>query len=167
MHYTIEILDDYLRGELPADRDVLVHAHLDTCADCTALYNEAAAVRDWIRAAATKEELEFPSIVKARVWEQIRNAAPSPLDRLRAFWRPAAAASAALVAVVAVVAIPIVHHVPAGVAASYLLEEHAAETSGNPLADRGLIAPASTGSRSLSLIDAADSANSALGSGGN
>ena len=55
-------------------------------------------------------------------------------------------AAVSVVALVAYLSLPIVHPgagMPAGVAAAYLLEEHAAESSGNPLADRGLIVQAS------------------------
>jgi hypothetical protein len=58
--------------------------------------------------------------------------------------------------------VPAVHggSQPAGVAATYLLEEHAALASDNPLADRGLIVPASVveGQQTTGLIDADDTA---------
>jgi predicted anti-sigma-YlaC factor YlaD len=165
MHYNADILDDYLHGALGPERDATIHAHLETCAQCRALYDEAAQVRDWLRAAARAEEREFPSLIKARVWEAVRNA-PAPVsfaDRLRALWRPMIAVPvAAAIAVFAYVGIPGVHgngqH--AGVAATYLLEEHAALASDNPLADRGLIVPASVvdGEQNTGLIDTNDSA---------
>jgi anti-sigma factor RsiW len=165
MHYNADTLDDYLHGALGPERDATIHAHLETCAPCSALYDEAAQVRDWLRAAARAEEREFPSLIKARVWEAVRNA-PAPMsfaDRLRAFWRPMIAVPvAAAIAVFAYVGIPGVHNngQPAGVAATYLLEEHAALASDNPLADRGLIVPASVvdGQQSTGLIDTNDSA---------
>jgi hypothetical protein len=87
-------------------------------------------------------------MIRARVWEAVRNA-PQPAsfaDRLRALWRPMIAVPvAAAVAVFVYAGVPGIHGnaQPAGVAATYLLEEHAALASDNPLADRGLIVPAS------------------------
>ncbi len=163
MHYDADTLDDYLHGALGLERDAVIHAHLETCTACRALYDEAATVRDWVRAAAQAEELEFPSIVKARVWERVRAlpAMPSFADRLRALWRPMIAVPiAGVLAVFVYVGVP---HAgpPAGVAATYLLEEHAAVASDNPLADRGLIVPASIadGSQAPTLVDADDSAD--------
>jgi predicted anti-sigma-YlaC factor YlaD len=163
-HYNADTLDDYLHGAFGPERDATIHAHLEACADCRALYDEAAGVRDWLRAAARAEEREFPSMIKARVWEAVR-AMPVPLsfaDRMRALWRPAYAVPlAAALAVAVYLGVPNVRgsNQPAGVAATYLLEEHAALASDNPLADRGLIVPASiVNGRSTSLIDADDTA---------
>jgi predicted anti-sigma-YlaC factor YlaD len=146
MHYNADILEDYLHGALGPERDADIHAHLEGCAECRTRYDEAASVRDWLRAAARAEEREFPSIIKARVWEAVRVAKPTWLDRVRAAWRPMIAVPvAAIIAVCAYVSIPAVQgaHAAPGVAASYLMEEHAAVASENPLADRGLITPAS------------------------
>jgi predicted anti-sigma-YlaC factor YlaD len=160
MHYDADTLDDYLHGALGPERDAVIHAHLEACAACRAVYEEAATVRDWVRAAALAEEREFPSMIKARVWEHVRalSATPSFADRLRALWRPMIAVPVAAV-LAAFIYIGIPHAgPPAGVAATYLLEDHAALASDNPLADRGLIVPASVtdGSQTPSLIDADD-----------
>jgi anti-sigma factor RsiW len=165
MHYNADTLDDYLHGALGPERDATIHAHLETCASCRATYEEAATVRDWIRAAARAEEREFPSMIKARVWEAVRNT-PAPvsfLDRLRSAWRPMIALPvAAAIAAFAYLGVPgvIRGNGPVGVAATYLLEEHAAVASDNPLADRGLIVPASVvGSPQTSgLMTAGDTA---------
>jgi predicted anti-sigma-YlaC factor YlaD len=166
MHYNADTLDDYLHGALGPERDATIHAHLEACAPCRALYDEAATVRDWLRAAAKAEEREFPSMIKARVWEAVRNS-PAPLsfaDRLRALWRPMIAVPiAAAIAVFAYTGVPGVpgfrgNGQTAGMAATYLLEEHAALASDNPLADRGLIVPASVvdGRQTPALIDATE-----------
>jgi predicted anti-sigma-YlaC factor YlaD len=164
MHYNADILDDYLHGALGDERDAVIHAHLEGCADCRALYDESVSVRDWIQAAARAEELEFPSMIKARVWEAVRNQQPSFADRLRAVWRPMVAVPiAAAIAVFAYVGLPIHGAHANGVAATYLLEEHAALASDNPLADRGLIVPASMvdSQRATGLMDAGDTAAAA------
>jgi len=60
MHYNADILDDYLHGALGPERDATIHAHLEGCAPCRTLFDEAATVRDWLRNAARAEEREFP-----------------------------------------------------------------------------------------------------------
>jgi anti-sigma factor RsiW len=162
MHYDADILEDYLHGEIGPETDAAIHAHLDACAGCRALYDEAAGVRDWLRAAARAEEREFPALIRARVWEAVRAAEPSWLDRLRAAFRPAIALPlAAALAVFAYVGVPALRlpgAPPAGVAATTLFEEHAALASDNPLADRGLVVQASMldDARSGALIEASD-----------
>jgi anti-sigma factor RsiW len=145
MHYDVETLEDYLHGALGPERDATIHAHLETCAACSEVHNEIARVRDWLRAAARADEREFPSLIKARVWEAIRTSEPTFLERARGWFRPMIAVPvAAAIAVFAYLGIPAVHSgQPAGVAATYFLEEHAAVASENPLSDRGLIVPAS------------------------
>jgi anti-sigma factor RsiW len=145
MHYDIDTLDDYLRGELDAARDAAVHAHLDACDACRASYEDAASVRDWLRAAAAAEEREFPSMIKARVWETVRAAAPSPFDRLRAGWRTwVAVPVAAVLALALSIGLPALHGTAqGGIAATDLLVEHAAQMSDNPLADHGVVVRAS------------------------
>ena len=41
MHYNADTLDDYLHGALGPERDATIHAHLEACAECRALYDEA------------------------------------------------------------------------------------------------------------------------------
>jgi anti-sigma factor RsiW len=148
MHYNADTLDDYLHGELGPERDAAIHAHLEGCSTCRAVYDEAASVRDWLRSAARAGEREFPSMIKARVWERVREMPPqrSFRERLIALWRPMIAVPvAAAIAVFVYLGVPGVHgsNQTPGVAATYLLEEHAALASDNPLADRGMIVPAS------------------------
>lgn len=167
MHYNADTLDDYIHRALGPERDAAIHAHLETCTDCRALYDEVAAVRDWVRTAARAEELEFPSIIKARVWERVREEQlqPSFAERMRALWRPMIAVPvAAVIAGFIYLGLPGVHGAgqAPGVAATYLLEEHAALASDNPLADRGLIVPASVvdSAQASGLIGAEASASS-------
>jgi len=161
MHYDLDTLDDYLRGELDATRDANVHAHLEACKPCRAAYDEAASVRDWIRAAAAAEEREFPALVKAHVWETIRSAPPSRLAWLRSGWRPwLAVPVAAALALAVYVEVPGIHGAPpAGIAAADLFIEHAAQMADNPLADHGVVVRASTldaNDSSAPLIEAVD-----------
>jgi anti-sigma factor RsiW len=142
MHYDLDTLDDYLHGELDGPRDAAVHAHLEACPDCRTAYDQSAAVRDWLQAAAAADEREFPSLVKARVWETIRAAKPDRFAWLRPWL---AVPVVAALAVLGYIELPGLHGAPpAGVAASDLLLEHSAEMSANPLADHGVVVPAST-----------------------
>ena len=163
MHYSADILDDYLSGELDPEADAAVHTHLEACADCRALHGEAVSVRDWMRSAARAEEREFPGTIAAQVMAQIRTVPPSPFARLRAAWRPliafpVGAAVAAGLAFGLIVARP--GSEPLRVAASYYLQAHNAQAAANPLADRSTSTAAavlaSDPSASLPLIDAAD-----------
>jgi hypothetical protein len=168
-HITDADLIDYLNDEINDDgRDAQIHAHLAVCGDCCARYDAEAAVGELLRAAARSEELEFPSIIKARVWAAIRDAEPTPLERLRAFITPAIAVPlAAALALMMYFAVPVVRGERATasptVAAAYYFEEHAAEGLENPLADHvntnAILAQghASAGA-SAPLIEAADAA---------
>jgi anti-sigma factor RsiW len=172
-HYDLDILEDYLHGELDEARDAAVHAHLDACTACRADFDQLASVRDWVRAAALAEERELPSLVKARVWETIRTQPATPMTRLRAAWAPwLAVPAAAAIAFAAYFGLPSLHAAPPiGVAASDLLLEHAAQMADNPLADHGVVVPASVVESShptSSLIEAVDASSvSDPGSDGN
>jgi hypothetical protein len=138
MHYDLDTLDDYLRGEL-----------------------DAATVRDWLRTAAVAEEREFPSLVRAHVWDAIHAAPPARFAWLRSGWRPWVALPVAAAIALAVYAeVPAIHGgAPAGIAATDLLLEHAAQMADNPLADHGVVVRASTldaSEASVPLVEAVD-----------
>jgi anti-sigma factor RsiW len=161
-HYNSDVLDDYLSRELPPEADAAVHAHLEACAECRVTHDEAVALRDWIRAAAQAEEREMPPAIAARVWAEIRTPAPTPLERLRAFWRPLVAIPIGAFAVALVFVFGPLHpgSAPQRVAAAYYLEAHNAQAAENPFADRSTVTAATvlTADRSatLPLVDAAD-----------
>lgn len=168
MHYDLDTLTDYLAGELSPAEDGRIYAHLATCPECTAAYEREAALRDLVRVTMRSAEAELPAMVKARVWEAIRDAQPTFLDRVRAVWRPVVVAPiAAAIAIVAYVGMPVLRPnavPPSGVDANYYLEEHAAQSSQNPLSDHGIVIPAAmtgdrTGSTTAPLIDAVDAAS--------
>jgi anti-sigma factor RsiW len=152
-HLKNDLLIDYLRGELPPEDDALVHVHLDACSACRREYEIETSLGESLRAAARREELEFPSLVAAHVWETIRNAKPSPISQIANFFRPAIAVPLAAAAVVALFfATPFVHtNAAPKVSATYYLEVHAAQQAQNPLAERG---PAATHLIEMSNIDA-------------
>jgi anti-sigma factor RsiW len=172
MHYSADILDDYLSGELEPEHDAAVHTHLETCPDCRALHEQAAAVRDWMRMAAKAEERDFPASIKARVWTEIRST-PSPLARLRTFWRPVLAVpvGAAIAAGLAFGYFAQHPAAPLRVAATYYLHAHNVQAAANPLADRSTSAAATVlaadPSATLPLVEAADVTSGDSGSATN
>jgi anti-sigma factor RsiW len=168
-HYDRETLIDYLHGALTPQADAGVFAHLESCAGCNAVYDEEAALGEALRSAGRAEELELPSLVKARVWDAVRHESPSWAERLRSSWGPRIAVPVAAAVALAAYIGPFGHHaqpVIAGVNASYFLDEHAAQAQQNPFGpgaspavytsetqDRG-----SAASSAASYIDTADAA---------
>jgi anti-sigma factor RsiW len=163
-HYDPEILIDYLHGALEPDADAAVFAHLESCTVCAAAHSEEAAFGESLRTAARAEELEFPSLVKARVWDAIRHEKPSWLERLRAWGPRLAVPVAAAIAIGAYLGAPAWRNSlqPIGVTAAFYLDEHNAETQLNPFGPG--VAPAvytdnqDRGSTAAAYIDTADAA---------
>jgi hypothetical protein len=133
-HYDRETLIDYLHGALGEDADAAVFAHLETCTACMAVHDEEAALGEALRAAARAAELEFPSLVKARVWDAIRNERPSWVERLRAWGPRLAVPVAAAIALAAYLGAPVWNHPlqASGIEAAYFFDEHNAESQQNP-----------------------------------
>jgi anti-sigma factor RsiW len=168
-HYDRETLIDYLHGALTPQADAGVFAHLASCRACNALYDEEASLGELLRTAARSEELELPSMVKARVWDAVRHETPSWAQRLRTSWGPRIAVPVFAALAIAAYLGPSFRHpqpVVAGVNASYFLDEHNAQAQQNPFGpgaspavyttetqDRG-----SAASSAASYIDTADAA---------
>jgi anti-sigma factor RsiW len=134
-HYERETLIDYLHGALTPHADATVFAHLASCSTCNALYDEEASLGELLRNAALAEELELPSLVKARVWDAVRHETPSWAQRLRTSWGPRIAVPVAAALAIAAYLGPNLWHtqpVVAGVNASYFLDEHNAQAQQNP-----------------------------------
>ena len=164
-HYDREILIDYLHGALSDAEDAAVLAHLEQCADCNALHEAEAAFTEALRNAAAGEELEFPSMIKARVWEAVRHTQPTWLERLRAWGPRLAVPVAAAIALAAYLGTPLRQpSAPAGVQASYFLDEHNAQAQQNPFGPGAAPAVYATdmqergNSTAASYIDTADAA---------
>ncbi|HET9028743.1 MAG TPA: zf-HC2 domain-containing protein [Candidatus Aquilonibacter sp.] len=100
-HATTEDLIDYLHGELPPEADAGILAHLEQCAQCTALYDDQARLSESLRSYARSSERDLPQGVVASIWDAIEREerAPSSLQRLAAFLRPAYALPIAAVLV--------------------------------------------------------------------
>jgi anti-sigma factor RsiW len=132
-HYDRDTLIDYLHGALEPDADATAFAHLESCTSCTAVYEEEAALGEALRAAARAEELEFPSLVKARVWDAVRHQQPSWKERLLNWGPKVALPVAAALAIAAYLGAPALHPLPAaGVEASFFLDAHNAAAQQNP-----------------------------------
>ena len=168
-HYDRETLIDYLHGALTPQADAGVFAHLTSCSACNALYDEEAALGELLRGAARAEELELPSLVKARVWDAVRNETPSWMQRLRASWGPRIAVPVAAALAIAAVVVPFGRHqqpVAAGINASFYLDEHNAQAQQNPFGPGASPAVytsetqdrAGAASSAASYIDTADAA---------
>jgi anti-sigma factor RsiW len=163
-HYDRDTLIDYLHGALEPDADAVVFAHLEACTTCEAVHSEEAALGEALRAAARADEREFPSLVKARVWDALRHQQPSWLDRLRAWGPRLAVPVAAVIALGAYLGTPVWRQSmqPIGVAAAFYLDEHNAEAQQNPFGPG--VAPAvytdsqDRGSSAAAYIDTADAA---------
>jgi anti-sigma factor RsiW len=166
-HYDRDTLIDYLHGALAPDADAAVFGHLSACAACNAVYDEEAALGEALRFAARTEELEFPSMIKARVWDAVRREKPSWIQVLRAGWAPRVVVPVAAVVILAgyLGLPPIIHDSQApAVDASYFLDEHNAQAQQNPFGPGLAPAVYSTDAQDRgtssadSYIDAADAA---------
>jgi anti-sigma factor RsiW len=163
-HFDRDTIVDYLHGAVPPALDAALLVHLERCADCRAVVDDEAALGEAIRAAARAGEREFPSMVRARVWDAVRRERPSLLDRLRSRWAPAFALPvAAALLLAAFVGTPVLRSATApGVAASFYLDEHNAEETDNPLGPTVTPAVYTTdgtpATSAASYIDTADAA---------
>ena len=162
-HLNNDFLIDYLHGQLPPEDDALAHAHLESCASCRGEYEAEAALGEALRSTARAEELEFPSMIAAEIWQQVRDARPSLASQLASLFRPAIAVPVAAVAVVALYfAAPLAQYAgtPAKhVSANYYLEEHAAQQAQNPLGERSPTAAQLIESSTLDIGGASDLAD--------
>ena len=139
-HLSTEQLLDYLHKALAPEQDALVHAHLDECSRCHADYAAEVSISELLRNNAAAEERELPPMLKATIWQAIREATPTPAERVRAWLRP-------------VYAIPVVAALLLGaflapgylrgantnqtptIDAAYYLQDHAAMNSTVPFSD--------------------------------
>jgi anti-sigma factor RsiW len=136
-HLSADTLVDFVHGELSPSDDAQTHAHLATCAPCREAYDLEASLSEVLRAAATADEREFPSLVSAAVWDRIRHAPPTRAARIAAFFRPAFALPVAAALVIGGYFVsPLAHPSHPTIDAAYYFEAHAAQTSQTPLSER-------------------------------
>ena len=149
-HLTSDQLNDFVHRELSPANDAVVHAHLADCGICRAEYDTEIALGEALRAAAAADEREMPSVVKAVVWERVRELPPSPMLRFSAWMRPLVAlpVAAALVIGVWFTSPYAPHGARPTVDAAYYLEAHAAQSDGSLLSE-----PASASTLETSMTD--------------
>ncbi len=137
-HTTTPQLIDYIHDALPPEDDALIHAHLEACALCRDEYDAEVSLTEFLRSQAVLEECEMPSMVKAAIWEQVREARPSTSQRVLAWLRPAVALPVAAAIVLAAYFGLHAQQVSAEptIDAAYLLQAHAAMNSTIPFSDR-------------------------------
>ncbi|MDQ6932778.1 MAG: zf-HC2 domain-containing protein [Candidatus Eremiobacteraeota bacterium] len=137
-HATNEQLIDYIHSQLTPDQDARMHAHLADCSRCRDEYEVEAQLSEMLRNQAALEELELPSMVKANIWAAVREALPSPMDRLRTFLRPVYAVPVAAALLIALFFAPGYLHRSSSaptIDAAFFLEDHRAMGSLVPFAD--------------------------------
>jgi len=131
-HLSPETILDYVHGALAPEDDAVVFSHLASCATCRAERDEEVRIGEELRTEARAAELEFPSMISARVWETVRASRPGPFAALAAFLRPIVAVPvAAVVLVAAYFASPLGHGAEhrSTIDASYYLQQHAGQAT--------------------------------------
>jgi anti-sigma factor RsiW len=137
-HPTPEQLVDYLHGELPAQQDAAVHAHVAECPSCAQAYESEASLTELLRAYARSEERELPYGLIAGIREAAANAASaSAWDRLRSALRPVVLVPAAAALAVALYLGLGARHpaVATPINAAYYVDNHAALTATTPFSE--------------------------------
>lgn len=146
-HVTTEEIIDYLHRELSPEADAAMLVHLNSCAQCAAMYEEQARISESLRAYARASERELPQGVVARIWDAVeaQQAQPTLGARLVAFFRPAVAvpALAAPLVVGAFFGYTASHHNGAvtTIDAAYYLRDHASLNNTMPFGE-GSVEPA-------------------------
>ena len=140
-HPSTEQLTDFLHHALSPEEDAAIYAHLDDCSRCNDNYAAEVRLTEMLQGQASLEERELPPMLKAAIWQQIREGQASPVQRLRAWLRPAYAIPAAAALLVAAFIAPAYLHgarnnnqAPA-IDAAYYLQDHAAMNSTIPFSD--------------------------------
>lgn len=139
-HPTTEQLIDYVHSALPPEADAQMFAHLDDCTICRSEYAAEVALTELLQRQAVAEEREMPPMLKASIWQAIRQSEPSTADRLRAWFRPAYAIPVAAALLAGAFFGPAYLHgsranVPESIDAAYYLQDHAAMNGAVPFGD--------------------------------
>ena len=142
-HLTNETLIDYMHGALTPQEDAAVHAHMETCDVCRSEYDAEVTLSEMLRAQARREERELPPMLKAELWQRIREEEPSRANRLLGWFRPAFAVPIAAAIALAAYFGPSVFgsHPAPTIEAAYYLQDHAALNSTIPFNDHGSATP--------------------------
>lgn len=145
-HLSNEQLLDYLHKALEPEQDARLHAHLDECSRCHADYAAEIGISELLRNQAAVEERELPPMLKASIWQAIRDDQPTPLQVFRGWLRPAYAIPVAAALLAAAFFAPAYLHgsnnnqTPT-IDAAYYLQDHAAMNSTVPFGDHAGTTP--------------------------
>ena len=138
-HPTTEQLIDYMHSALSPESDAFVYAHLEDCALCRSAHAAEVRLTEMLRGQAALEELELPPMLKASIWQAVRQAEPGTAQRLRAWLRPAYAIPVAAALLFGAFFAPMYLHSrsnePTSIDAAYYLLDHAAMNSTIPFGD--------------------------------
>jgi anti-sigma factor RsiW len=145
-HVPIESLIDYLHHELAPGDDAVVMAHVATCSDCHALYDEQTHLNDALRVYGAATERELPAGVVARIWDAVETerSAPTMMQSLAAWFRPMVALPIAAVLALALyvgIAHPKFPGTVAVIDAAYYIDDHAALTGTVPFSEGNVVPP--------------------------
>ncbi|MBV8343464.1 MAG: zf-HC2 domain-containing protein [Candidatus Eremiobacteraeota bacterium] len=137
-HPTPEQLVDYVHGELPAQQDAAVHAHLAGCLPCAQAHEAERSLTELLRAHARSAERELPYRVIAGIREAAAGAPGlTGWERIRSAFRPLVLVPVAAALVVALYLGFGARH-PATVTpinAAYYVDNHAALTATTPFSE--------------------------------
>lgn len=138
-HPTIEQLIDYVHGALSPENDAFIYAHIDDCSLCRNEHAAEVALTEMLRNQAVVEERELPPMLKAAIWQAVRDSKPSTLDNLRAWLRPAYAVPVVIALLAGAYFAPAYLHpasnAPQSIDAAYYLQDHAAMNGAVPFGD--------------------------------
>jgi anti-sigma factor RsiW len=145
-HPIKEELIDYLHGELPAEEDARILAHLRTCEVCSHLYEEEARLSEMLRRYARATEREMPAGLLQSIRTQIRrDSRPAWQERLALLLRPVVAVPvAAAIAIGIYLGLDATQHSEApktAIDAAYYLNHHAAIAKIVPFGEGSVVPP--------------------------
>lgn len=137
-HLSTEHIIDYLHGELPAEQDAAIHAHLAECPACEERHSEELALTEVLRAHARAQERELPPGVVAKIREAIEQRPTSIWDGLRSLYRPYFLPAAAAIAIALYFGFASQHARATAVNPAYYVDAHTAVAASAPF---GEVAP--------------------------
>ncbi len=139
-HPTSDQVTDYVHSALPAEQDALIYAHLEGCPLCRSEYAAEVGLSEMLRNQAALEEREMPPMLKASIWQAVRDSSPSPLERLRSWLRPAYTIPVVAALLAGAFFAPAYLNGqgakgPGSIDAAYYLQDHAAMNGAVPFGD--------------------------------
>lgn len=144
-HPMLEELNDYVRGELPAQRDADVHAHLGSCASCSEALETEARLGEVLREHARATERDLPPGFAQRIVEAAIASQPQGAP----WWEALTRALRPAIAIPALVAIALIVYFVVGgphqgtvqmatIDAATYLDNHAALATDMPFSESAI-----------------------------